>query len=137
MSRLAAYVVAGALAIGVGTCYGAQSCTYSEGARAGNVIKFSEKGWVFKTHEGQLALTVDSNTDEGRGRGIWEFTVADKDIEARVQEALESGRKVKLTYEERLWVPFWKGDTDYLVTNVEYVGEDKKPISRNNPYPFS
>lgn len=30
--------------------------TYSEGTRAGQLIKFSEKGVVFKTYEGELNM---------------------------------------------------------------------------------
>jgi len=32
------------------------SWTYSEGTRAGQLIKFSEKGVIFKTYEGELNL---------------------------------------------------------------------------------
>ena len=32
--------------------------SYSDGERAGYLQKFSRKGWVCKTHEGELAMTT-------------------------------------------------------------------------------
>jgi uncharacterized protein YwgA len=75
---------------------------YSSGERAGQVIKMSKKGYVFKTNEGQL------NTGEIQ-QGIWNFSVKKSEPE--------------LHYDEKyVQIPFL-GDTKYFVTKVEVLGE--------------
>lgn len=75
---------------------------YSSGERAGQVIKMSKKGYVFKTNEGQL------NTGEIQ-QGIWNFSVKKSEPE--------------LHYDEKyVQIPFL-GDTEYFVTKVEVLGE--------------
>jgi hypothetical protein len=55
--------------------------SYSDGERAGIVQKFSRKGWVFKTWEGELAMT----TVPGVAPRIWEFTVRDEDVVEKIR----------------------------------------------------
>src|SRR5258705_11569095 len=50
---------------------GALTWTYSQGIRAGYLQKFSRKGWVCKTWEGELAQT----NYPGAAPVIWPFTV--------------------------------------------------------------
>src|SRR3954462_9017785 len=47
--------------------------SYSEGERAGLLQKFSKRGWVCKTYEGELALYVVG----GVAPQIWHFSVRD------------------------------------------------------------
>lgn len=94
------------------------SMTYSDGSRTGQLIKISEKGYVFKTYEGQLSLggiSVEGN--ETNIGSIWEFSVSNDGIYRRMQEL--QGKKVKLQYEEKYEIIPWRGDTKYLITNVE------------------
>jgi hypothetical protein len=44
------------LLLGAGWMYFAWNWSYSQGERAGWVQKFSEKGWLCKTWEGEVAL---------------------------------------------------------------------------------
>jgi hypothetical protein len=46
------------------------SWSYSEGERAGVLQKFSRKGWLCKTYEGELALYVVG----GVAPQIWDFS---------------------------------------------------------------
>jgi hypothetical protein len=95
---------------------------YSEGTRAGELIKFSHKGVLFKTWEGEISQGIS-------GAQIFEFSVLDKD--AKVIEKLQQyqGKYVKLTYEERYATFFFWGDTNYFVTNV--VLEDSPHFNKN------
>jgi len=87
--------------------------SYSEGERAGVVQKFSHKGWVFKTWEGELAMT----TVPGVAPRIWEFTVRDEEVVEKVRAAL--GRPVVLQYTEHRGVPSRIfGETPYYVDGV-------------------
>ncbi len=120
-------VLAGVIGVGVlgAGKIGCSNYTYSNGSRTGYVNKFSEKGVVFKTHEGDLTMTLGANQN-GIGVNTWSFSVKDNTIAQRVEQAMEDGRKVKLTYEQTMTTVPWKGDTTYFVTGVEYIGEDKK-----------
>ena len=86
--------------------------TYSEGVRAGELIKFSHKGVVFKSWEGQMSQGIS-------GAQIFSFSVLDSD--KKVIEDLKNfqGQYVKVTYVERYKTFAWWGDTKYFVTNVE------------------
>jgi len=88
--------------------------TYSEGNRAGYIQKFSTKGWVCKTHEGELAMT----TVPGLAPVLWEFTVWDERIADDLSRAM--GKRVILHYKEYRYLPTaCFGDTDYFVDRVE------------------
>lgn len=91
---------------------------YSSGERAGQVIKMSKKGYIFKTNEGQL------NTGEIQ-QGIWNFSVkqSETQLQEQLRTAMNNGKRVTLHYDEKyVQLPFF-GDTKYFVTKVEVLGE--------------
>ncbi len=92
--------------------------TYSEGTRSGELIKISKKGYVFKTHEGQLKLGgIDmENKDEGLS-DTWSFSVTDHDIVTKLEKM--QGEKVVLRYKEINYSMPWQGDTNYYIIGVE------------------
>jgi hypothetical protein len=94
--------------------------TYSDGNRAGILIKFSKKGYIFKTHEGELNLGgINPMPGNTMANNIWEFSVKD----ATVALALDTlqGRKVRLHYKEKKNKLFWRGDTNYMVDEVVVI----------------
>jgi len=94
------------------------SWTYSDGYRAGILQKFSHRGWICKTYEGEIAQAVVA----GVSPLIWNFTVRD----ARVAQQLDSllGRRVSLHYKEHRGVPTTCfGHTGYFVDSVSVVHE--------------
>ena len=104
------------LSIGVYMVYA--NWTYSEGTRAGNLIKISKKGYIFKTYEGQLKLGgIDlSNPEEGLSDS-WSFSV--KDVEVFKELEKRQGQKVVLRYKQINNSMPWQGDTDYYIYAVE------------------
>src|SRR5271163_4889250 len=72
---------------------------YSDGERAGVLQKFSRKGWVCKTQEGELAQYVVA----GVSPQIWSFSVRDRAIAAKLDSLV--GEKVRLHYTEHPGVP--------------------------------
>ena len=87
--------------------------SYSDGDRIGYVQKFSHKGWICPTWEGELAMTPVP----GAAPEIFRFTVRDAAIVKRVQ-AVE-GRKVVLHYKEKRGVPSsCFGDMRYFIHDV-------------------
>ena len=90
--------------------------SYSEGERVGILQKLSRKGWVCKTHEGELALYVIS----GVTPQIWSFTVRDEAVARRLNDSL--GSRVRLHYQEHRGLPTsCFGDTTYFVDRVQPV----------------
>jgi len=95
--------------------------TFSEGNRAGYLVKISKKGMVFKTYEGQLNLAglgmsglADMSSDN-----VWAFTAADEATYLELQKY--EGKKVTLHYKERYRSFPWQGDTKYFVDKVEPI----------------
>ena len=87
--------------------------SYSEGERAGVLQKFSHKGWVCKTYEGELAMSIVP----GVTPTIWEFSVRDDHVAPRLSGAL--GKRVVLHYTEHRGIPTTCfGSTPYFVDSV-------------------
>ena len=75
------------------------SWAYSEGERAGVLQKFSQKGWVCKTYEGELALYVVG----GVAPQIWYFSTRDENVAKQLSAAV--GEQIRLHYTEHRGVP--------------------------------
>jgi hypothetical protein len=87
--------------------------SYSTGERAGWVQKFSNKGWICKTWEGELALVSLPGTTVEK----FFFTVRDDAIVDKINKIV--GRRVSLHYEEKVGLPTsCFGETRYFVTSV-------------------
>jgi len=92
--------------------------SYSEGERAGVLQKFSKRGWICKTYEGELAMYVVG----GVAPQIWNFSSRDAAVIEQLRAAV--GKQVRLHYEEHRGLPTdCFGETDYFVTRVEVVGD--------------
>ena len=91
--------------------------TYSEGSRTGVLVKISQKGYIFKTNEGQLNVGGFSTDESGMIGNVWSFSLTDDAVYQQLQ-ALE-GQKVTLNYEEINKAMPWQGDTNYFITSVE------------------
>lgn len=90
--------------------------SYSDGERAGYVQKFSKKGWLCKTWEGELAIINIPGTLTEK----FHFTVHDEAVVKKINDSL--GKKVSLLYEEHLGIPSsCFGDTGYFVSNLRIV----------------
>ncbi len=98
--------------------WAALSWSYSSGERAGWVQKFSHKGWICKTWEGELALvSLPGSTPE-----MFAFTVRDDAVAAQVTKVM--GKRVSLHYEEKVGLPTTCfGETRHYVTGVSVSEE--------------
>jgi hypothetical protein len=92
--------------------------TYSEGYRAGLLQKFSHKGNIFKTFEGEIILSsVSSTNDVSLASEKFIFSVINKDI-VRQLDTLQ-GDKVIVHYIQKKRPVFWRGDSEYLVDSIK------------------
>jgi hypothetical protein len=88
--------------------------SYADGERAGVLQKFSRRGWVCKTYEGELAMSVVP----GVAPTIWEFSVRDDAVVPKLNAAL--GRRVVLHYTQHKGLPTTCfGTTEYFVDSLE------------------
>ena len=109
--------------------------SYSEGDRAGVLQKFSKRGWICKTYEGELAMYVVG----GVAPQIWNFSVRDDAVAEQLHAAV--GQQVRLHYSEHPGLPTnCFGETDYFVQSVEIVGAPPwmgaaPPVAPASPVP--
>jgi hypothetical protein len=91
---------------------------YSTGERAGWVQKLSNKGWICKTWEGEIALV----TMPGTAQEKFLFTVWDEGVARQINSAM--GKRVSLHYDEKVGLPgSCFGETRHWVNGLKAVEE--------------
>ena len=85
--------------------------TFSDGIRTGELIKFSHKGYIFKTWEGELSQGLS-------GSQKFAFSVMDNQPEVISQLKANQGKFVKVECIERYGTFSWWGETNYYITKV-------------------
>ncbi len=107
-------VIGAALLVFCGYVWLSLHWSYSKGERAGYMQKFSKKGWLCKTWEGELLLT----TVPGAVPEKFEFTVRDDAVAQQL--FANAGKRVVLTYAQHKGVPTsCFGDTEYFIEQVQ------------------
>jgi hypothetical protein len=85
---------------------------YSDGTRSGVLQKFSRRGWLCKTQEGELALYYGGVSPQ-----TWSFSVRDAGVAAQIEKAV--GARVQVHYTEHPGMPSTCfADTRYFVDRV-------------------
>ena len=91
---------------------------YSDGERGGILQKFSHKGLMIKTWEGELALdgvktqSIGKNVDVS---SVFAFSVKDTSVARQISNA------VKLHYIQNFHTNKFDGSTDYFIDKVEIL----------------
>ncbi|MBU3620026.1 hypothetical protein [Polynucleobacter sp. CS-Odin-A6] len=94
------------------------SWSYGSGERAGYVQKFSNRGYICKTWEGELAMVSMPGTMSEK----FFFTVRDDAVAQKINDNL--GKKVALKYEQHIGLPTsCLGDTEYFVSGIVVLEE--------------
>ena len=107
------------LAIGAWV-YGALHVSYSAGERSGYVQKISNKGWVCKTWEGELAMV----TQPGVPPQLFNFSVRDEGVARQLLDA--TGKRVTVSYEQHKGLPGdCFGETEYFITGTKLMQDPK------------
>lgn len=108
------------VAVIIGIVYFIFNFTYSEGNRAGVLIKFSKKGYIFKTYEGELNIGGLGNIpNTAQMNQIWDFSVRNSDVADSLMKL--EGKKVSLHYREVVKNLVWDGETKYFVDGVKEI----------------
>lgn len=106
------------LILGLGIfIYWKYAFTYSSGNRYGLLQKFSQKGTIFKTYEGELILSsVRGNLNVPIASEKFFFSVNDKDVAQQLMNM--QGAQVTVHYKEKNGTLPWRGETRYIVDSV-------------------
>ena len=92
--------------------------SYSSGERVGYLNKFSRKGWLCKTYEGEFAMV----NLPGQLAGTFQFTVRNDSIAALINKA--QGQRVAVSYTQHKGLPTsCFGETDYFVKGIKVLGQ--------------
>jgi len=92
--------------------------TFSDGYRAGLLQKFSRKGNIFKTYEGEMILSsVQSNKNVALASEKFVFSVADHDVAIQMEKL--QGKNVVVHYTEKNNTLPWRGETTFIVSSVK------------------
>lgn len=99
--------------------------SYSEGERAGVLQKFSKRGWICKTYEGELALYVVG----GVAPQIWYFSTRDEELAKKLFDAV--GQKIQLHYKEHRGLPSsCLADTPYFAESFTIDRNASAPLQK-------
>jgi hypothetical protein len=111
--RIAVLLIVAAAVLGMGYVAIALNWSYSKGERIGYIQKFSEKGWLCKTWEGELQmLPVPGALPEK-----FLFSVRDKAVIGRINSSI--GKKVSLSYEQHKGIPTsCFGESEYFAVDA-------------------
>lgn len=110
--------ILGAVLLAAGYILVVLNWTYSSGERAGWVQKFSKKGWLCKTWEGEMAMV----SMPGATAEKFPFTVWDDNVAEQINKVM--GKRVSLHYEEKVGIPTsCFGETRHYITGVTTVDE--------------
>lgn len=91
---------------------------YSVGQRSGQILKFSQKGLVWKSWEGQLLLHEFAGRQNGQDTSnVWEFSTRDPEIARQIEVAQSHGGRVTIGYHQYLIAPI-EQSTDYTADRV-------------------
>ena len=92
--------------------------TYSDGYRAGLLQKFSHKGNIFKTYEGEMILSsVTSNTNVALASEKFNFSVTRESLAQQLDTI--QGQMVIVHYLQKNGALFWRGESEYLVDSIK------------------
>ncbi len=106
------------LLIGAGYFYWKYYYTYSSGNRYGLLQKFSHKGNLFKTYEGEIILSsIRGNYNVPIASEKFFFSVTNEKVANELMDA--QGKFVTIHYKEKNGTLSWRGDTPYIVDSVK------------------
>lgn len=114
--RIAALLIVTVAVLCTGYVMIALNWSYSKGERIGYIQKFSEKGWLCKTWEGELQmLPVPGALPEK-----FIFSVRDKAVISKINSSM--GKKVSLFYEQHKGIPTTCfGESEYFAADAKVL----------------
>jgi hypothetical protein len=101
-----------------GYIYWSYFFTFSDGYRAGVLQKFSRKGTIFKTYEGEIILSsVQSNKNVTLASEKFIFSVSDKNVALQLDTI--QGKNIVVHYTQKNRALPWRGESPYIVSSAK------------------
>ena len=106
--------------------YWKYSFTYSDGYRAGLLQKFSRKGTLFKTYEGEMILSsIQSSSNVAIASEKFLFSVTDATLANKLDRL--QGQNIVVHYLQKNAPLAWRGESEYIVDSVRVGGTITTP----------
>jgi hypothetical protein len=110
------------LLVAFGAYFAWTQISVNDESRAGILVKFGQKGVVFKTYEGEInQIGMGQDSKVGLVNNLWDFSVKDQSVADALEKVV--GKNVKLHYKQINSSFFWQGKTNYFVDKVDVVNE--------------
>lgn len=111
----------------VGGCIGCNGCVTAESSMTGVVVQYGSEGVLWKTNEGQLSLGFTSNGTGTVSTGDTPFCVetGDGTTAVAIEKARDSGKPVKLWFNQVALPYLWRCGTTRIVYRVDEIGTTK------------
>ena len=106
---------------------------FSEGTRVGVLIKFSKKGNVFKTYEGEIiqpGITSNSSTNNSMRSNTFKFSVTKKALADSLMGL--QGQELELHYKQFKKNLPWRGDA-YTDQDGQYIIDELVRVKNHTP----
>ena len=114
--KIAVVLIVAAVALFAGYIMIVLNWSYSKGERVGYVQKFSEKGWLCKTWEGELQMLPVPGTVPEK----FLFSVRDKAVIGKINSSM--GKKVSVFYEQHIGIPTdCFGESEYFAVDAKVL----------------
>lgn len=114
--KITILLVLAVIVVSAGYLYTVLNWSYSKGDRVGYVQKFSEKGWLCKTWEGELQMLPVPGTMPEK----FLFSVRDKSVISKINSNV--GKRTALSYEQHIGIPTkCFGESEYFVVGVKVL----------------
>ncbi len=117
-SRIVWIILTILIVIVTGILYWNYFYTYSSGNRYGLLQKFSHKGNLFKTYEGEMILSsVRGNNNVPLASEKFFFSVTKDGVAEQLMNL--QGKYLTVHYQEKKGTLSWRGDSKYIVDSVK------------------
>lgn len=105
---------------------------YSEGTRVGVLYKFSKKGMMYKTYEGEMLLPGFKNRSQSSGMvsNMFHFSVTDEELANKLMKC--QGMDIELHYIQYQGALPWRGDS-YEDAEGQYIVDKLIRIKDESP----
>ncbi|MBR4264475.1 MAG: hypothetical protein IKQ46_00290 [Bacteroidales bacterium] len=113
MKKIIFLVILVLVLVGLGIFFFQYYWVFGEGVKGGALIDVKQKGYIFKTYEGELNLEVMKMTAQDK---TWEFSVTDPRIADSLMKC--TNREVSLHYQEYKNPLMWRGMQKYIVDSI-------------------
>lgn len=121
MKLFLAVCIGAALAAVASFAYAGENCT-SEGVRMGVVQKFSYKGMVNKSWEGELVMEGVRSTETKSSTkitNVWKFSTLDANVAKQIDDAMMNPKSPQVVLKYcQVFTAMGQTDTPYHVTKV-------------------